>query len=160
MSTRDDVSAGGVVCRRSEAGGLEVALIAIHGGERWALPKGLVRKAESLEDGARREVREETGLDAEIVAPLAPIDYWFWWTHGERKVRHHKVVHFFLMSFLGGNLADHDDEVDEARWFPLEDAITRLTYDSERGVLREAAGIAEGALAREGNPHSERSEES
>jgi len=142
MSTRDEVSAGGVVCRRGEAG-VEVALIATHGGERWALPKGLVRKDEALEDAALREVREETGLDAEIVAPLEPIDYWFWWPRGGRKVRHHKVVHYYLMAFRGGDLADHDDEVDDARWFPLEDAIAHASYENERNVLRQAAGLVD-----------------
>ena len=142
MSTRDEVSAGGVVCRRGEAG-VEVALIATHGGERWALPKGLVRKDEALEEAALREVREETGLDAEIVAPLEPIDYWFWWPRGGRKVRHHKVVHYYLMAFRGGDLADHDDEVDDARWFPLEDAISSASYENERNVLRQAAGLVD-----------------
>ncbi len=142
MSTRDEVSAGGVVCRRGEAG-VEVALIATHGGERWALPKGLVRKDEALEDAALREVREETGLDAEIVAPLEPIDYWFWWPRGGGKVRHHKVVHYYLMAFRGGDLADHDDEVDDARWFPLEDAIAHASYENERNVLRQAAGLVD-----------------
>ncbi len=142
MSTRDEVSAGGVVCRRGEAG-VEVALIATHGGERWALPKGLVRKDEALEEAALREVREETGLDAEIVAPLEPIDYWFWWPRGGRKVRHHKVVHYYLMAFRGGDLADHDDEVDDARWFPLEDAIAHASYENERNVLRQAAGLVD-----------------
>jgi len=142
MSTRDEVSAGGVVCRRGEAG-VEVALIATHGGERWALPKGLVRKDEALEDAALREVREETGLDAEIVAPLEPIDYWFWWPRGGRKVRHHKVVHYYLMAFRGGDLADHDDEVDDARWFPLEDAIAHASYENERNALRQAAGLVD-----------------
>lgn len=139
VTTRDEVSAGGVVCRRVEGGGVEVVLIATHGGERWALPKGLVGNGESLEDAALREVREETGLDAEIVASLAPIDYWFWWPRGGRKVRHHKVVHYYLMAGRGGDLADHDEEVDDARWFPLDEAIGRATYENERGVLRQAA---------------------
>lgn len=143
MSTRDEVSAGGVVCRRVEGGGIEVALIATHGGERWALPKGLVARGESPEEAALREVREETGLDAEIVASLQPIDYWFWWPRGGRKIRHHKVVHYYLMAFLGGDLADHDDEVDDARWFPLDEAIERATYENERGVLRQAAGLVD-----------------
>ena len=143
MSARDEVSAGGVVYRRAEGGGIEVALIATHGGERWALPKGLVGKGEGLQDAALREVREETGLDAEIVAPLEPIDYWFWWPRGGRKVRHHKVVYYYLMAFRNGDLADHDDEVDDARWFPLEDAIERATYENERGILRQAADLAD-----------------
>ena len=146
MSTRDEVPAGGVVCRRGEEGAIEVALIATHGGERWALPKGLVNEGESLEDAAQREVREETGLEAEIVAPLEPIDYWFWWPSGDRKVRHHKLVHYFLMTYRGGDLADHDEEVDDARWFPLDEAIERATYENERKVLRQAATLAETAI--------------
>lgn len=129
--------------RRGEAGGVEVALIATHGGERWALPKGLVRQGESLEDAALREVREETGLDAEIVAPLEPIAYWFWWPRGGRKVRHHKVVHYFLMTYRGGDLADHDDEVDDARWFPLEEALERASYENERNILRQARQLTD-----------------
>jgi len=130
------------VCRRTAAG-VEVALIATHGGERWALPKGLVDKGESFEDAALREVGEETGLEAEVLAPLEPIDYWFWWPQGGRKVRHHQIVHYYLMACRGGDLAHHDDEVDDARWFTLGEAIERVAYENERGVLRQAAALTE-----------------
>lgn len=66
MTTRFQLSAGGVVCRRNPDGQLEVALIATEDG-RWSLPKGLVEKGEPLEETALREVREETGLEAQIV---------------------------------------------------------------------------------------------
>ena len=139
MSNREDVSAGGIVCRWEEDGDLFVALIATHGGERWALPKGLTRKAESLEETAAREVREETGLETEIIRPLEPIDYWFWWGKPGRKVRHHKVVHYFVMRYLSGDVADHDHEVDDARWFPIAEAIERASYKSERELLETVA---------------------
>ena len=138
LVTRFQLSAGGVVCREDNAGRLEVVLIATQGGERWGLPKGLVEKGESLEDAARREVREETGLEAEIIDRLQPVEYWYWWSEGGEKVRYRKKVYFYLMSYKGSDAKQHDGEVDEARWFALDEAIGRVSYRTEREVLRQA----------------------
>lgn len=112
--TRLERSAGGVVYRR-RGRGAQVVLIATPGKlgtTRWGLPKGLIRKTEAA---AVREVREETGLVADIEAALPPIDYWFCWKRGGVNVRHHKPVEFFRMRPLAGHLADHDAEVLDAR---------------------------------------------
>lgn len=135
MATRLDISSGGIVYRRDEDGRLEVALIATHDGRRWGLPKGGVAAGETLEEAALREVREETGLVAEIIEPLEPVEYWFWWGEPGHKVRHHKRVYFFLMRALSGDIADHDHEVDEVRWFPIDEAVTQASYASERRLL-------------------------
>lgn len=137
MTTRFQLSAGGVVCRRNPAGQLEVVLIATQGGERWGLPKGLVEKGESLEETALREVREETGLEAEILERLEPIEYWFWWDEDGQKVRYHKKVYFFLMAYRSGDVAQHDFEVEDVRWFPIDQAIERASYRTEREVLQQ-----------------------
>ena len=137
MTTRFQLSAGGVVCRRNPAGQLEVVLIATQGGERWGLPKGLVEKGESLEETALREVREETGLEAETIERLEPIEYWYWWDEDGQKVRYHKKVYFFLMAYRSGDVARHDFEVEDVRWFPIDQAIERASYRTEREVLRQ-----------------------
>ena len=132
MRIERDEAAGGVVAR-AEGGSLMVVLIAARRdrGIRWALPKGHFKKRETVEEAATREAREETGLEVEIVAPLTTIDYWF----VEKKVRYHKYVHYFVMRAVGGSVEDHDEEVDEARWFAVDDALRTMAYENERAML-------------------------
>ena len=130
-------SAGGVVFRRTDVGP-EFAFIRVGREERWQLPKGLVDDGESFEQTAMREVREETGLDCRVISPLDTIDYWFNASYDGPTVRYHKHVHFFLMEFISGDTADHDDEVEEVRWFKGDVALATLAFDSERKIMGAA----------------------
>lgn len=129
-----DVSAGGVAYRLS-ANGFDVALVGRLDPERWALPKGTPERDESMEQAAIREVTEETGLQVRIVRQLMPIEYWFVF----HSVRHFKVVHFYLMEAVGGDVSLHDHEYDVVAWFPLAEALERAAYPNEREVLERAA---------------------
>jgi 8-oxo-dGTP pyrophosphatase MutT (NUDIX family) len=136
-ATRREVSAGGVVYRR-EGDDLEVLLAARRtrrGDLAWGLAKGGIELDETIEDAAVREVREETGIDAEIEESLGETRYFYVWDD----VRVRKVVHFFLMRHVGGDTNDHDDEMEDVRWFPLERALKRAAYKGEREVLARAA---------------------
>ena len=137
VKTRMEISAGGVIYRQGQVGP-EVCLIATHGGEAWQLPKGLIEQGEPAEEAARREVSEETGLQGELLQPIEKIEYWYVWDYGEGRERVHKFVSFFLFRYTGGSTEDHDDEVDDARWVPLEEARERLSYENERKVMERA----------------------
>ena len=123
-ATKEQVSAGGVVFRR-RGRGVEVALISVGEEGRWQLPKGLVARGESPGEAALREVREETGLECETVAPLETVEYWYFSKGGPARVRFHKHVHFFLMRYKRGDVGDHDAEVNEARWMKIEEAALK-----------------------------------
>ena len=132
------MSAGGVVYR-IEDGTAEACLIATGGHKAWQLPKGLIEPGERAEDAAVREVGEETGLRADLLGRLERIEYWYVWREDGERTRIHKLVYFFLMRYAGGSTDDHDDEVDEARWVPLPEAIDMLSFENERRVMRIAA---------------------
>ncbi len=131
------ISAGGVAFRREE-GRVEVALISVGARRRWQLPKGHVDPGESPEQAAIREVREEAGVACELVEPLGKVEYWFVATEQGRRVRFHKFVHFFLLAYQAGDVADHDHEVHEARWMHVDEALRRLAFDNEREVMARA----------------------
>jgi 8-oxo-dGTP pyrophosphatase MutT (NUDIX family) len=144
-----EISAGGVIYRRTPTG-IEVCLISTKGGTRWQLPKGKRENGETLEETAAREVLEETGLTGRVGERLAKIDLWFTWNDGDGAVRHHKLVYFYLLEYEHGSTADHDDEVEDARWFGADEAIERLTFPNERKVVVRALE----ALTESGSPRA------
>jgi 8-oxo-dGTP pyrophosphatase MutT (NUDIX family) len=136
MQTRSEVSAGGVVYRH-EGEEFELCLAArrTRRGELvWGLPKGNVEPDETPEVAAVREVLEETGLEAQIEGDLGTIRYFYVW----EGVRVRKQVRFFLMRATGGDVANHDDEMEDVHWFPLRRAATRAAYRGEREVIERA----------------------
>ena len=136
-----EFSAGGVVVRGGDCIVIVPTRRAADGSKVLALPKGHPDGDESAADAALREVREETGVEAALVDTLGDIRYWY--MRGGRRIA--KVVSFFLLEYVAGELEDHDHEVERAEWMPLETAARRLTYRGERDMAARA-------LSRRGKP--------
>ena len=131
------ISAGGVAFRR-RAGHVEVALISVGEPARWQLPKGIIDPQETNEAAARREVREEAGVETELLGLIERVEYWYYATERGSRVRYHKYVYFYLLSYTRGDVRRHDHEVNEARWVEIGQAREMLTFKSERGVVAKA----------------------
>lgn len=138
-----EFSAGGIVFKKplaiSRKPSAVLWLICQHSQHKgWVFPKGLIGDSiaeESREATAVREVKEETGIDAEIIKELpSPIKYWYQFK-GEKI---HKTVYFYLMKYVGGTIDEHDHEMMDVRWADEEAVRKTLTYKNDKMAFVEA----------------------
>jgi 8-oxo-dGTP pyrophosphatase MutT (NUDIX family) len=142
LPTYEQISAGGVVFRYN-GDQVEIAIVQIVPELRWQLPKGLIDPGETMEQAAVREVREESGIEGELVSPIDTIEYWFTAEWDGEMRRYHKFVHFYLLRATGGDVANHDHEVAESRWVTIDDALKLLVFKTEREVVSKAKSMLE-----------------
>jgi 8-oxo-dGTP pyrophosphatase MutT (NUDIX family) len=132
--TSSEFSAGGVVVRDEKCVVIVPTRRAADGSKVLALPKGHPEDGESAADAALREVREEAGVESRLVEKLGDVRYWY--TRDGQRIA--KVVSFFLLEYLSGEVTDHDREVEDARWLALDRATRELTYEGERDMASRA----------------------
>lgn len=135
--TVHEYSSGGVVYRSTPDG---YQFVAVHRARHtdWSLPKGHLEPGETKEQAALREVKEETGLDARIVAPITDVVYFYRTGRGAESVLVHKTVYHYLLEAITFSFGGPNWEVSESRWVPLSEAQTLLSYENDLEVVRKA----------------------
>ncbi len=137
-------SAGGLVLQR-DRGNFSGLIIGRSTPRIWSLPKGHIEPNESIEAAALREVQEETGIEASIIVKLSDIRYWFY----ANKLKHSKIVHFFLMRYVDGDPTPQQGEVDETLWVKLDELSEMLTHVNERRLIEIAQKLVKEKTAAE-----------
>lgn len=133
-----EFSAGGIVFKTE--GDQLFILVSQHSQHKgWVFPKGLIgdsdeTKGEKKEITAVREVKEETGAEGEILKAITPITFWYVWEGEKRK----KTVYYFIMKYTGGDINQHDNEMQAVEWLPEEEVLERLTYKGDKDAYTEA----------------------
>jgi len=127
-----ETSAGGVLFNDDE-----ILILRKPNGE-WIMPKGHVERGESHTRAAIREVKEETGLDATIVAPVGRTSYRFRSPHdGEVRA---KTVHWFVMETPEKRL-HLESTFAEGCFYPVDEALRTLTFDNDKRIVRKAVAL-------------------
>lgn len=127
-----EFSAGGIVFNKGK-----VLLTKHSQNKHWSFPKGLIDPGQTPEQAAIREVKEEGGVEAEIVDKVGHNKY-VYTLNGEKIF---KVVTYFLMKYVSGDIKDHDWEVEEAGWFSPDEAIKQLTFSQDKNLLKKVIAM-------------------
>jgi 8-oxo-dGTP pyrophosphatase MutT (NUDIX family) len=142
-SNHTEVSAGGFVISKSDPHLVALMARFNRGGKlEWCIPKGHLEKNETSEQAALREVFEETGLEAEIIAELGEVNYQF--IQDGSKIS--KTVHVYLMQQTGGELTFENDphkEASELEWVQVSELLARLSHGNEKRIAKMAIELIE-----------------
>lgn len=132
-----EFSAGGAVYKKE--GGQVLWLVCRHSGyHKWVLPKGLIDPGESAEETAVREVEEECGVKTKIIAKIPEPEKYVYTMNG---VKIFKLVQYFLMEYVSGDIADHDWEMEAVEWLTYDEAYSRLNFHGAKTVLEKAKNL-------------------
>ena len=139
------MSAGGVVYRETRDGG-EIVVCGRFDTKSHHLPKGTPEPGETREETALREVREETGLNVEILRFVGEINYLIQGFGSSKKLK--KTVFFYLMKSTGGDFSLHDEEFDFAKWVKVSEIVNTLTYINEVHIVQKSLSLVKSGSGR------------
>lgn len=128
-----EFSAGGIVFNSKG----QVLLTKHSQNHYWGFPKGLIDQGQTTKEAALREVKEEGGVEAEIIGKVGDSKYIY--TFKGEKI--FKVVTVFLMKYISGDPKDHDYEMEDAGWFEVEEALKILSFSNDKLLLKRAMRI-------------------
>lgn len=129
-----EFSAGGIVFNNKG----RVLIRKSAGTEYWSFPKGHIDDGETTGQAALREVKEETGIEAEISNKVGVSKYIYTFPKGTKIF---KIVTFYLMRYIKGNLKDHDYETSDLGWFEPAEALKMLSFSDDKKLLKKALEI-------------------
>lgn len=132
---RREFSAGAVVFRRAGEKTFYLILHYHFKGDYWDFPRGNIEKGETAQQAAKREIKEETGINEfKFVEGFAEKSEWFYQWKGERIFKQAK---YFLAETKTKDVKISGEHV-EHKWLEFDDAVKRLTYENSKRILGAA----------------------
>jgi len=104
-------------------------------GDHWAYPKGHINANETEEQAAIREVKEETGIDIELLPSFKETESYFFTMRGKKV---HKDVTVFAANAKNTHITPQAKEIRAAEWVPAAEAVKRATYEKTKEIIKKA----------------------
>lgn len=134
VSMKVEEESFGIIPLKQENGNWQVLLILHQGGRHWAFPKGHGNPGETALESARRELKEETGLDVEQLIQENPLTERYQFYRKREIVV--KTVQYFP-ALVQGTLQLQAEEIQDAKWVPLKEAIRHLTFKEAKEMCQK-----------------------
>ena len=126
--------AGAVVYAEHES---EIYLALVHDiFGHWTLSKGKIEENETVEDGAKREINEEIGLDIELEEELGKNEYVA--SHPEKGKVRKQVAYFLAQSEYKDLTLEQKGGLDDAQWFKVADILELNFYEDILPIVTKA----------------------
>lgn len=100
----------------------------------WVLPKGIIRNGDFPDEVARKRVKEETGIDAEIVSTAGSTNYEFFSVTRQRPVCN-KITWYIMKSLNDNYQINKEENFSEGGYFTIDEAISKITYSQDRSLI-------------------------
>ncbi len=124
----------GIIPLRKKCAEWEVLVILHRGGNHWGFPKGHANPEETSAEAASRELKEETGLTVvEFLSEQPKVETYLF---RRKRILVSKKAHYFP-AIVTGELLLQEEEIVDARWLSFEKALTTLSFEEARNILRE-----------------------
>ncbi len=137
MITKES-SFGIIPLQKTAKGSVQVLLIFHKGGKHWSFPKGRKDPGETDLETALRELKEETGLDVEKLLSDTPYMESYTFYKFQEKVL--KTVSYYP-AFVTGELKLQPEEILDARWLPIGEAINHLTFKEAKAICQKVSEL-------------------
>lgn len=120
--------AGGVVFS-----GEKVFLLKNEKGE-WVLPKGVIKSGDYPDEVAKKRVKDEAGINAEIITTAGNTNYEFFSVTRQRPVCN-KITWFIMKSLDDKYEINKEENFSEGGYFTIDEALEKITYSQDKSLI-------------------------
>lgn len=102
--------------------------------DEWVLPKGIIKNGDYPDEVAKKRVKEETGINAEIVSTAGSTNYEFFSVTRQRPVCN-RITWYIMKSLDDSYEVNKEENFSEGGYFTIDEALKKITYSQDKSLI-------------------------